>query len=585
MSIQVAQKVRRRLKSFLPLILCLPFSSFPILAQPQTATDSLIVDRTHDPRTGIPIVTVTEENMFPQLWLAPPIKARATNLSKREMQRSLAALKDAMDKYPESYLREHIKCIYLLGSMSLYGMSCDGTVSSDSVYIVNPGREEYTDEYIGLIFHQAFANLSLEKSRRISGYEAPDIVGFFPTRKTVEVPSADRLMRRVYQGTSRRPDYIYALEKTGFMGVTLLKQFRDLPTESAVKCPIRCQETRQSVPAPLKEAIKKHLFNYHWIIYDRAPVWSHDGKRIAFQSQRNNAVSELYVMDLDGTNIQRLTRTNYSPFQSTGFSETVWSPDDQQLTYVMHPGGPSKLYVVNADGSGQKRLPVNDGTNSSISLIGWLPDRRILLLAEGFDKTRTVYSILPDGTGLTALTETKLIVREALLSPNQALLAISAGGKLMFKDLKTNTFLGSISATDVSGLSWSPDSKQIAYGIGGSLKITNLESNTVSLGRSTDFLRDRKRILAVTWSPDGKQIAYSVVSTIIRNQEDPIELHAINVEGTASRQLTANGMVPVWSPDSRYIVFYRVGAGLYIVRADGSHERHLASGVYAKWIR
>lgn len=119
--------------------------------------------------------------MFPQLWLAPPIKARATNLSKREMQRSLAALKDAMDKYPESYLRDNIKGIYLLGSMSLYGISCDGTVSSNSVYMVNPGGEEYSDEYIGLIFHQAFANLSLEKSRRTNGYEAADIVRFFPT--------------------------------------------------------------------------------------------------------------------------------------------------------------------------------------------------------------------------------------------------------------------------------------------------------------------------------------------------------------------------------------------------------------------
>lgn len=546
----------------------------------------MIAGRTFDPRTGIPIITVTEENMFPRLWLAPPVKARATNLSRHEMQRSLAALKDAMDKYPESYLRDHIKRIYILGSMSLYGMSCDGTVSSNSVYIVNPGREEYTDEYIGLIFHLSFANLSLEQSRRTSGYEAADIVRFFPTRKTVEVPSADRLMRRTYHGASGRPDYIYALEKTGFLGVTLLKPFRDLPPESAVKCPLRCRETRQSVPAPLREAIKKHLFNYHWTITDRTPVWSHDGMRIAFQSGRDNAGSELYVMDLDGSNIRRLTRTSYSPFQSTGFSEALWSPDDQQLAYVTHPGGPSKLYVMNADGSGQQRLSVNDGTNSGISLISWLPDRRILFLAEGFDKTRTVYSILPDGTGLTALTEKQLVVREAWLSPNQALLAITGGGKLMIKDLKTNTFLGSIISTDVSGLAWSPNSKQIAYGVSSSLIIRDLESNTVTLNRSTqqDFVKD-PRILAVTWSPDGKQIAYSVVSAIVSSRNDPTELHAINVDGTASRQITANGMLPVWSPDSRYIVFHRVGAGLYIVRADGSDERYLASGVYAKWIR
>jgi hypothetical protein len=154
LSIRSTKKIRGLWKSFLLLILCLPLSSFFVSAQQQTRTDQpRVFGRTVDPRTRIPIITITEENMFPPSWLAPPIQARATSLSRREMQRSRRALEDAMGKYPDAYLGENIKRIYLLGSLTLYGMPCDGTVSSDSLYIVNHGTEEYSDEYIALTFH------------------------------------------------------------------------------------------------------------------------------------------------------------------------------------------------------------------------------------------------------------------------------------------------------------------------------------------------------------------------------------------------------------------------------------------------
>jgi TolB protein len=40
--------------------------------------------------------------------------------------------------------------------------------------------------------------------------------------------------------------------------------------------------------------------------YDQDPAWSHDGRRIAFSSQRSG-VTRLYVMDADGGNVSRLT--------------------------------------------------------------------------------------------------------------------------------------------------------------------------------------------------------------------------------------------------------------------------------------
>ena len=145
-------KIKHQWKFFALLILWLPLSSFSMSAQQRTTNDQPFVPgSTNDLRTEIPIITVAEEKMFPQSWRSAPISARATNLSTREVQRSLEVLNRAMGKYPESFLHENIKRIYLLGSLNLYGVPCDGTVSSDSLYIVNGGGEEYTDEYIALI--------------------------------------------------------------------------------------------------------------------------------------------------------------------------------------------------------------------------------------------------------------------------------------------------------------------------------------------------------------------------------------------------------------------------------------------------
>ncbi len=536
-----------------------------------------VSSRRHDPETQIPIITVTEDNMFPQQWLEPPIAARATSLSERQKRRSVEALYSAMSAYPDvSYLRDNIKRIYVLGSLNLYGIPVDASYSTDSIYVVNSGGEEYTDEYLVLSFNRAFSNLMFQKNNRIRYPDTSDVVRFAPQKSALEMPAADPLMKLVYEAKDDSPAYIYALENTGFMGVTLFKQFKDPPRDDAIRCQFRCREIRQPSLAALQETIKQHRFVYHREIEDVAPVWSHDGKQIAFQSTRDHDVAELYVMRVDGSNIRRLTHTAYSISQTTGFSAAAWSPDDRQLAYVMHPGGSSRLFTVNADGTGQRELFVE---NTGIFLIGWLPDRRILILTERMDRSRSVYSILPDGTGLTRFTEGDNVVGQAFLAPDQNLIAITASGNLIIRKLKSNTVFQPI---NMSGgeVSWSPDSKQIAYQDGRGLTIRDLKSNTIR----SSTIDSNELIFGMSWSPNGKQIAYVGARNLARNSPGVNELRVVNADGTGGRRLTAEGFLPVWSPDGKYIIFSRLQARMYLIRADGSDERYLSQGVYAKWI-
>lgn len=68
---------------------------------------------------------------------------------------------------------------------------------------------------------------------------------------------------------------------------------------------------------------------------DTTPSWSPDGKRIAFASNRDGK-SEIYVMDVDGSNITRLTNN----FAGDDFPR--WSPDNRKILFTRR--GKSRIH-------------------------------------------------------------------------------------------------------------------------------------------------------------------------------------------------------------------------------------------------
>lgn len=67
------------------------------------------------------------------------------------------------------------------------------------------------------------------------------------------------------------------------------------------------------------------------VIDDMYPVWSPDGTRIAFQSSRDGLSirdTDIWLMDADGTNPQNLTQTS-----GIGDTRPVWSPDGTRIAF------------------------------------------------------------------------------------------------------------------------------------------------------------------------------------------------------------------------------------------------------------
>lgn len=136
---------------------------------------------------------------------------------------------------------------------------------------------------------------------------------------------------------------------------------------------------------------------------DAFSSWSPDGKRILFSSNRPltwedaEANSDIYMMDPDGTNVDRLTNTRAHEWWPT------WSPDGEKIAFVGAGADniSSSIYLMNADGTGLFQVTHN---LSSGHYLTWSPDGTRLAFDSDHEGNHEIYVINVDGTGLKRLT-------------------------------------------------------------------------------------------------------------------------------------------------------------------------------------
>ena len=267
------------------------------------------------------------------------------------------------------------------------------------------------------------------------------------------------------------------------------------------------------------------------------PVWSPDGKRIAFTRLQGKGLNAfgVYTMNVDGSRQHKL---------ATGIGG-AWSPDGKRIAYLrLLTQTNSEIYVIDSDGSGQRRLTT---TKASEAVPSWSPNGTQL----AFD------SSLPDSGG----------------SPEDHLYVMNADGSGPRRLTFIETELFSTSPD------WSPDGKKIAFvSWKGTISTINPDGTDEKALRTQKESASSINDANLVWSPDGKKIAF-----IHHNSDEGKNyLYLVNADGSGLRKLDSNLWLdgPTWSSDSKQIAYTKPAdknINVYTINANGTRQRLLAT--------
>lgn len=263
---------------------------------------------------------------------------------------------------------------------------------------------------------------------------------------------------------------------------------------------------------------------------------------ISFSSNRIGNY-DIYVMDINGENLQNLT--NHPSWDS----QPTWAPNGSAFAFVSNRDGNSEIYIMKLNGTEPQRLTNHPALDSDPT---WSPDGKWIAFRSRRHRApdSDIYKIDIKGENLQQLT-------------NKG---------------KYNIFPA-----------WSPDGEQIVF-----YSYRNNIGNIYVMDANGKRLRRVVSGGSPCWSPDGQHIAYTVGLM-------GIGIYITDVNGQDQRRVTPNNIWshnPAWSPDGTWIAYDaeienpwgnpNVDTNIYLISVDGGKPRqitkHPGKNEHPEWV-
>lgn len=257
---------------------------------------------------------------------------------------------------------------------------------------------------------------------------------------------------------------------------------------------------------------------------DIAPVWSPDGKKIAFVSRLSGNPGQLYLMKFDGADQIPITAENFV------IAPSAWSPDSRYIAFEGARSGVVDFYVV--DQKGSSPIKVSDGDSYFYpSNLTWSLSSKELAYDVGLALTGTLRGVI--------LVE--------LNNPGVLKLLSQSGSE------PAEWFSDSLP-------DWDWQDNWIAL-VSSSIPINE---NQIYIIRADGS--DRQRLTdstsyktLVRWSPNGQKIAYGAIMSPFMDNVLIKAIYTINRDGTNERLIVKGKEIQgdnfSWAPNGLYLAY------------------------------
>lgn len=246
--------------------------------------------------------------------------------------------------------------------------------------------------------------------------------------------------------------------------------------------------------------------------------------RVAFIAA-STGHKELYVVDIDGANLQRLTQ------DKTISNGPAWSQDGSQIAYTSYKQGYPDVYVIDLRTGQRKRVAYFPGINSGPA---FSPNGETLALTLSKDGNPEIYTMPAQGGKPTRVTRTR--------------------------------------GTETSP-SWSPDGERLVYSSDDRGSPQLFVMPKVGAGDPDRVYTNMAFNTEPCWSPDGDKITFT---TRVGGQ---FQVAVYDFKAKQARQITRNGGEDsAWTVNSRHAVYTNKGK-LFVLDTETQQALPIETGV------